>query len=433
MPPIFPTFCHITEYKEEAYRNLHRLVATSDQLVLWAPSWKLMTGYYEKGVCRVSPKLLLGLLDDHRGVQVIGRTEWLLDKTYRQSHGFEGAEWSKHDETLLSIWKNDERGRVPEPERAVRLAPPGRGWEAAAAFLSNHPQIESEIQTWIKRKKVPIGSLEKIRSGRYPGRRPAEIVVRDAVNHADAVQLAETEDMWLSARDGRFLQLMNQCAPRDAKPLRSAQEAQHLRNFKTAVEEILEDLDKAGLSLRAHEMDASTLLRRVAARFGRGQREASEQAFEGFLKSEGRKRLLEWMSTYSQFLRYVPTERLGETVREFLAAGIQSGSERGGILKAFDFTGPDLQKFQVLGGGLICVLAFMVDPHAVIGIAGIVFGVLPAARYGLYKAGLLPGREPSPHFPFTYGFGRTGRYPTPRMIHAILKTLEVKPYSGKRS
>lgn len=35
---VFRTFCHISEYNEFGYANLHRLVAGSKPLVLWAPS-----------------------------------------------------------------------------------------------------------------------------------------------------------------------------------------------------------------------------------------------------------------------------------------------------------------------------------------------------------------------------------------------------------
>ena len=33
---LFPTFCHIGEYDEAGYRMLHRMLAMSQPLILWA-------------------------------------------------------------------------------------------------------------------------------------------------------------------------------------------------------------------------------------------------------------------------------------------------------------------------------------------------------------------------------------------------------------
>lgn len=35
---LFPTFCHIGEYDEAGYRMLHRMLAMSQPLILWAPT-----------------------------------------------------------------------------------------------------------------------------------------------------------------------------------------------------------------------------------------------------------------------------------------------------------------------------------------------------------------------------------------------------------
>jgi len=34
----FPTFCHISEYRLQGYSSLHRMLACSRPLVLWAPA-----------------------------------------------------------------------------------------------------------------------------------------------------------------------------------------------------------------------------------------------------------------------------------------------------------------------------------------------------------------------------------------------------------
>ncbi|GHG38657.1 MULTISPECIES: hypothetical protein [Amycolatopsis] len=70
----FRTFCHIGEYGEAGYRNLHRMVVSSDPLVLWAPSSTLLSA------SQVEPRQFVRLVDD-RHVRVIAREPWLLSRT----------------------------------------------------------------------------------------------------------------------------------------------------------------------------------------------------------------------------------------------------------------------------------------------------------------------------------------------------------------
>ncbi len=81
---IFTTFFHINDYDEAGYAALPRLIATSYPVVLWAPSgWLLGKCYYDRSnSCSISPEQFIKLVEDCH-IHIIGREEWLTDKSYR--------------------------------------------------------------------------------------------------------------------------------------------------------------------------------------------------------------------------------------------------------------------------------------------------------------------------------------------------------------
>lgn len=64
----FPTFCHIGEYGKSGYANLHRMIAVSHPLNLWAPTSALLGSEN----CQVSPKEFLGYVEGGY-IRVFGR------------------------------------------------------------------------------------------------------------------------------------------------------------------------------------------------------------------------------------------------------------------------------------------------------------------------------------------------------------------------
>jgi len=83
---IFRTFCHISEYGDAGYANLHRLVAASSPLVLWAPS----SARIASPVCRLGPTEFVKLVE-RRTIRVIGREDWIMNRAFRDGHRWLGA------------------------------------------------------------------------------------------------------------------------------------------------------------------------------------------------------------------------------------------------------------------------------------------------------------------------------------------------------
>jgi hypothetical protein len=69
---LFPTFCHIGEYDEYGYQILHRMLAVSQPLILWAPTSPLL----ERGQCRIPPRNFLRHVEEGR-IRVFAREQWL--------------------------------------------------------------------------------------------------------------------------------------------------------------------------------------------------------------------------------------------------------------------------------------------------------------------------------------------------------------------
>jgi hypothetical protein len=60
---VFPTFCHINDYLLEGYGSLHRMIAVSDPLVLWAPSGFVIEKLFNVGKCKVSAEDLVQYIE----------------------------------------------------------------------------------------------------------------------------------------------------------------------------------------------------------------------------------------------------------------------------------------------------------------------------------------------------------------------------------
>ena len=74
----FPTFCHISEYNEAGYRLLHRMLAMSQPLILWAPT----SAGLEHEQCRIPPPKFIRYVEEGR-IRVFGREPWLTSRVFR--------------------------------------------------------------------------------------------------------------------------------------------------------------------------------------------------------------------------------------------------------------------------------------------------------------------------------------------------------------
>jgi hypothetical protein len=214
----FPTFCHIGEYDEDGYQKLHRMLAMSQPLILWAPT----SSQLEHEKCRIPPRAFLEYVEEGR-IRVMARKKWLTDPTFRDHLAFKadrpypGARWDKNfDGELKRICEQD--ASYPAEQRHVLVAPEENGWEWAEKYLESNPE---QITRWSRvargkkpEAKVPTGTLQA--AFRYAGDDPAKFaqaVLRDAYNHGDAIKLSGADvPFLLSATDRRFLDILGETA-----------------------------------------------------------------------------------------------------------------------------------------------------------------------------------------------------------------------------
>lgn len=220
----FPTFCHISEYDRFGYANLHRMIAASAPLILWAPSTQL----FGSSGCRVTDKEFLGFVD--RGaVRIIAREWWYFDKKRRNSHSWEPAHWNwRVDRGLRSMARDD--AHLEPDQRRVMLAPPhpelgdeyrdDRGQFLAEKRIDERPELVRLVNQLFEspeaRATIPSGVLAT--ALRYSDQRRglATRVLRDAFNHSEAIGLANPiAPFYLAPREGLFLSLLSSSLQED--------------------------------------------------------------------------------------------------------------------------------------------------------------------------------------------------------------------------
>lgn len=201
------TFCHISEYDEAGYRQLHRLIAASDPLVLWAPSSQFLS---DPSTCQVSTEDFLDFVE--KGiVQVVARESWLDLRSLRESHPWQGARWNPRiDDALRRMFHDDQR----EPDlrrRRVAAAPDETGKDRARETIEERPEVVPDIVKALseesRKGEIPPGTLATAAREADDPSGGAKTVLRDAYNHADAIGLTEAETaILLGPGDGTFSQ-----------------------------------------------------------------------------------------------------------------------------------------------------------------------------------------------------------------------------------
>lgn len=209
---VFQTFCHINEYDEDGFANLHRMIATSEPLVLWAPS----SGLLQSPQCRVGTDEFLEYVEAGR-VRIVGRRDWLTSETARNKMASRwlGAQWdTRIDGRIKAIALEDQN--VPNDDaKRVLIAPDERGNNYAATYLAQHPEdvqrLNVELESAAARNLLPKGLLGSLKDRAKDPHALATRVLRDVFNHGEAIHLASAEaPFFLAPRESRFLKLLDE-------------------------------------------------------------------------------------------------------------------------------------------------------------------------------------------------------------------------------
>jgi hypothetical protein len=386
----FPTFCHIGEYGETGYANLHRMIAVSQPLNLWAPTSTLL----RSGNCQVSPKEFLEYVE--RGhIRVFGREWWLTSKAKRDEFEYQDAAWNENfDGKLLGILIEDD-GK-PLQERRVVIAQAENGKTRAQQLVDENPDHIGYWNDPANRKKIPAGTLEAAwRTAKGDPEVFARAVLRDAWNHGEASRHAGADVRFLlTLKDRQFLDVlmksanMHEGGANQADPALARATARARRTVPPTVS------DKLSRQL----LDLLSILDDSAP--GRGR----PGSLHKFLGGKKHRALVAWLSSMCEQYKYHNTKVLDKAVINELLADLSRAEFRTPLRElASDPAG------RFVGAIGLAIAIITADPAGPLTIGGIFAAAYPVT-VGLSRAtGITPPSFSGPQWPFLYTYGSRAR------------------------
>ncbi|MFF4503257.1 hypothetical protein [Streptomyces sp. NPDC001401] len=189
----FATFCHISELGAPGYRELHRMLAASSPLTLWAPSSVLL----QDRDCRITPARFVEYVENGH-IRIVARRKWLIDREARDNHPWPGARWDTTVDGAIRSIMEDDLSIADRSLRRVVAADDEQGWEFAEAAVEEDPEGTREWARLLASDEaehvVPPGTLETARRvGGDDPHRQVVAVLRDAYNHGHAVRESDAD------------------------------------------------------------------------------------------------------------------------------------------------------------------------------------------------------------------------------------------------
>lgn len=386
----FTTFNHINDYGEQGYAALEREIASSHPLVLWAPSMALLEQCYNNPAneCSISPERFIRYVENGY-VRVIGRQWWLFEKEKREKRAetFQPAIWTRYDDQLLAIARND--ANLPDGEARVRNVEDeeGFGWarrvieeerRKSGVNSKTQPPLVRDIVEMIRRGQVPTGTAEQAMRQPTPEQQALH-VLRDVKNHTDAYHQADGEGFIMAPEDSRFLQLLEKN-----------------RNFGTtpATARMKPELENQVRSAKVEEAILG-LLERLSYQ---GRR----PSFDQFIESEAHRALVFFTSQMHGQAKSVKLKALDRYVRERLFEQIQHGMPRRTRWS---------QGMMLTIAGFIPAIGITATgyPATVTTLAGVGISAIQLTYRALQRIGLIADSYSGPQWPFLYAFSRRAR------------------------
>jgi hypothetical protein len=395
----FRTFCHISEYGADGYRNLHRMIAASTALVLWAPSSTLLSS----DGCKVGEREYVDYVTAGH-VRVIARENWLISRRFRDGHPWaEGAPWIPLvDDEIRRIAEED--ATKPMPQRRVIIAPAEAGKEWAEQYVVENPSVLRAVERVVHRgaDDLPAGVLETARRYSSDPRGAAVQVLRQAYNHGDAIAASgATAPFFLANQDSKFLRWIAEFdSSDDALTARRRRRSAHQDYARLADEllDLLRTLDLVG--------DLSDLRR--------------------FVGSEGHAQLANWYARICECAAVEhPSSIEGKLYRE-LAQDLDD-AHLSNTLRSWLAKKEPATEFSLGLSTGVAGLAF--DGPTVLSIAGVLLGALPVGRGLLKRLGFVAADYTGMQWPFLYTYGRNA---SGRRIGRLRRALGLPP-NGRAS
>lgn len=398
---IFPTFCHITEYEEEGYGALHRMIASSYPLVLWSPSGTMLEKYSEDHKCHVNVSDMKNYVESGY-VKIIFRESWKCKK-YRNSRNFWGVHWHEEfDDFVTSIERNDIS--LPDSKQRVRVVEEEDGYDKADEFMTNCPDDFFDYIWWmIETNKITKGSIDKAKKHQDNKRMAVREVLRDARNHSRAIQLADksvTATPFLSGKDINFFRTIDS-APGDYLDFQ-IEKSTDLKSI---------DVYNEFMNILAHfESIGSTI------------------GFKEYLGSDHHKEISKFLNAISNSVKKSKPEDIYADLLSRIEADIeQRDNTIANMNKFYKFM--NLNSFSGFGSLCTSVIdALAGGLHSgilsALKIGGIVFTAVPLGRGFLRKIGFLTGDYHLPHWSSLYTFGKQYDEYSKEKIIKLIKLLK---------
>jgi hypothetical protein len=390
---IFQTFCHINEYEEEGFANLHRMIATSEPLVLWAPSTQLL----QAPQCRVSTDDFLEYVEAGR-VRIVGRRDWLTSKDARDKaeEKWAGARWETGIDDKIKAIALEDQNLPNDDDKRVLIAPDERGNSYAKTYLEQHPEdvqrLSAELKDAEARNRLPKGLLGALKKNARDPQALATRLLRDVFNHGEAIHLASAEaPFFLAPRESKFLRLLDESLHMGVSvPIKSRTSSSAIGSRGAEPPDAsLTTEDYAALTKEV--FDILTALDR-----SRGN------SLKGFVAGEGHAALSTWYrETCAQVQQRSFEYRTGVLIRD-LQSKYESGVLDESLKEIF-------LSIDGLSGaaGIAFSVADWVSQGTItdFGLAGLAAGLVGAGHGALRALGYTKVGPKKPEWPFLYTFG----------------------------
>jgi hypothetical protein len=412
---VFPTFCHIGEYDEYGYQMLHRMLAMSQPLNLWAPTSPQLA----REGCRIPPRAFLDYVQEGR-IRVLAREEWLTSRTFRDNLAFKAerpypeARWTESfDGELKKMCEAD--ASLPGDERKVVAAPKEGGWQWAEQYLAERPDqvarwnriARSEVARWNraahtdKEAKIPAGTLQAaLRHAKGNPDELAAAILRDAYNHGQAVRLSGADvPFLLTAADRQFLDILREAADPD-RPTARGTRSNAAQARKTVLPTEPPPIDETSVELAAQLLD---LLRLFDIASPRSRRDAG---LDKFISGEGHHQLAAWLNRMCDQFKQSDARNLDHAVVTALQADLRRGELSSPL---YDMVRHPVATSVGAIGLATAVVGFMIAPGDPLATAGFFASAFPVAGGLLQALGYVPTSFTGPQWPFLYTYASSAR------------------------
>ena len=382
----FSTFYHISQYGDEGYVALPRIVAMS-QPCLWAPSSVML----KSRSSQLSTAAFLRYVEEGE-IRIFGRSEWLYDSHWRNSRPWQNAAWDTTiDGTIRRICEED-TGK-PEEERRVVVAPPEKGDGFAEEYLDANPQ---EISRWtgvLQRQRgiIPSGTREAALREIDKPILAVRRILRDAYNHGQAILYSGADaPVFVEDVHKDFLRILA-----DAPPLHdnSSREGKGRRDAPRPPTGRI-DLQQGTL--------ADELIRLLEQLDVHARNRGELDSLDDFIRSQGRQDLMKWMRELCEVLKYSEPKEIDGLLLVKLRSDFRPGSFPSRVESLLQGKDQDIVTALAIASAAFSIPA---NPTGAAPMIGVGAGMYSLGKGLLRQIGGAPDTFTGPQWPFLYAYG----------------------------